>query len=70
MKKIEPPVRAVFDCMVFVQAAARTAGPSNACLEMVRSDDVKLYLSPIVLAEIEDVLSRSKIRKRFTSLTD
>ena len=70
MREIETPVRVVFDCMIFVQAAARSGGPANACLESVRSGHAKLFLSPSVIAEIEDVLSRSKIRRRFTSLSD
>ena len=68
--KIELPFRVVFDCMVFVQAAARTTSPANVCLEIVRKGEAKLYLSPIIVAEIENVLSRSKIRKRFSTLTD
>jgi predicted nucleic acid-binding protein len=33
--------RAVYDCMVFLQAAARSTGPAAACLEAVRDVEVR-----------------------------
>lgn len=70
MNKIEPIYHAVFDCMIYVQAAARTDNPANACLELVKTGIVRLYLSRETLAEIEDVLSRTQLRNRFKTLTD
>ncbi len=70
MVKTEPLCRAVFDCMIYVQGAARTRNPANACFELVESGAVELYLSQEILAEIEDVLTRAKLRKRFSTLTD
>jgi putative PIN family toxin of toxin-antitoxin system len=48
--------RVVFDCMIFLQAVARTKSLANACFTLVK--------------EIEDVLTRPKFRNRFPSLTD
>ena len=62
--------RVVFDCMIYLQGAARTKNPANACFELVKSEVVKLYLSRETLAEIEDVFTRPKFRNRFPSLTD
>jgi putative PIN family toxin of toxin-antitoxin system len=62
--------RAVFDCMVFLQGAGRPASPSRACFEVLNQGGAELCLSPEVLAEARDVLSRPKIRKQFPALTD
>jgi putative PIN family toxin of toxin-antitoxin system len=61
---------AVFDCMVFVQALANVKGPAYACYELVRGARVGLYLSTEVVAEVSDVLSRPKVRRKLPALTD
>jgi putative PIN family toxin of toxin-antitoxin system len=61
---------AVFDCMVFVQALANAKGPACACYELVRSGRLVLYVSPEVMAEAGDVLSRPKVRRKLPALTD
>lgn len=60
----------VFDCMVFLQAAASAEGPSRACLELARTGQIELVASSSILAEIKEVLGRPKVRKKFPSLTD
>lgn len=60
---------AVFDCMVFVQAAANDQGPAFACLSLVESGTVVLLASPPILAEVRDVLSRPKLQAKFPHLT-
>ncbi|HET6383730.1 MAG TPA: putative toxin-antitoxin system toxin component, PIN family [Armatimonadota bacterium] len=64
----ERPV-AVYDCMVFVQAAFRGYGPAAACLEAAADGRVRLFASDTVLAEVEDVLSRPAVRRRRRHLT-
>ena len=59
----------VFDCNVLLQAAAREASPSAACLRLAESFFVRLYISPDVLKELADVLNRPKVRARFPALT-
>ncbi|HZW34125.1 MAG TPA: putative toxin-antitoxin system toxin component, PIN family [Isosphaeraceae bacterium] len=61
---------AVFDCMVFVQALANAKGPACACYELVRSGRLVLCVSPEILAEAADVLSRPKVRRKLPGLTD
>ena len=61
---------AVFDCMVFVQALANAKGPACACYELVRGGGLALYVSPEIIAEVADVLSRPKVRRKLPTLTD
>jgi putative PIN family toxin of toxin-antitoxin system len=67
--EIDPP-GIVLDCMVFLQAAARENGPAFACLEVAEAGLATLYMSPEILAEVQDVLSRRNIRRKLPSLTD
>ena len=62
-------VRAVFDCMVFLQGTAREQSPAGVCLKLVETGQVVLCLSSDVVEEIREVLSRPKLRKSFPSLT-
>jgi putative PIN family toxin of toxin-antitoxin system len=62
--------RVVFDCMIFLQAAARRASPSGACLALAEQGLLELYVSPAILAEVQDVISRPRIRAKFPQLTD
>lgn len=60
----------VFDCMVFLQAAARKTSVAGACLELAEQGHVRLCLSPQILAEINDVLLRPEIQARFPAVTE
>ena len=55
--------------MIYVQGAARTKNPANACFALVEKGFVRLYVSVETLAEVKDVLSRPPLRERFV-LTD
>jgi len=61
--------RAVFDCVVYLQGAARRHSPAAACFRLVEQGRVTLCLSPQVLAEVNDVLSRPLLQQKFPSLT-
>jgi uncharacterized protein len=61
---------AVFDCMVFVQTLANAKGPACACYELVRGGRLTLYVSSDIVAEVGDVLSRPKVRRKLPTLTD
>ncbi len=61
--------RVVFDCMVFLQAAARSSGPAAACLHAVREGKVELVISSEIIAEIRDVLTRPRTARKFPTLT-
>jgi len=62
-------VRAVFDCMVFLQGAGRPASPARACFRLVDEERVTLCLSTAILAEVRDVLTRPKTLRRFPLLS-
>lgn len=62
--------RAVFDCMIFLQGAARRESPSGACLDLARRRMVDLCLSPEILSEVEQILKRPAVRAKFSTLTD
>ncbi|MFO0952190.1 MAG: putative toxin-antitoxin system toxin component, PIN family [Isosphaeraceae bacterium] len=61
--------RVVLDCMVFLQAAARSTGPAAACLQAARDGRVELWISPDVIAEVRDVLTRPRVLKKFPALS-
>ncbi|HUY33873.1 MAG TPA: putative toxin-antitoxin system toxin component, PIN family [Pirellulales bacterium] len=61
--------RAVFDCMIYLQAVANEDGPAFACFRCVDQGLATLCVSAEVLAEVRDVLSRAPLRARFPRLT-
>jgi putative PIN family toxin of toxin-antitoxin system len=63
-------VRAVFDCMVFLQGAARRESPAGACLLLFELDVIELCISDEIVSEIHDVLTRPRVRQKFPALTD
>jgi len=63
-------IAAVFDCVVYVQAAINSDGPAAACVSLVESGQVKVYTSPSILAEVRETLSQQKLRRKFPHLTD
>jgi putative PIN family toxin of toxin-antitoxin system len=65
----DSPIRVVYDCVVFLQGAARRANAARKCLDLVDDGTVKLCLSPEVLAEIDDVLHRPEILGKFPLIT-
>src|SRR5437016_4073329 len=60
--------RAVFDCMLFIQAFLRP-GPSKAAFDAVKSGLITLFVSDAVLAEVREVAMRPIVRKRSIRLT-
>ena len=61
--------RVVFDCMVFLQAAARTTGPAAACWQLAKAGGVELCVSAVSNAEVKDVLTRTRTQRKFPTLT-
>lgn len=60
---------AVFDCMIFVQAAANPNGAAMACFERLSQLGGQLCISDAVLLEVAEVFNRSELRTRLRSLT-
>lgn len=65
-----PPPRVVFDCMVFLQGAARRGGPAARCIDAALDGTVELLVSAEVLAEVADVLTRPELQRKFPALSD
>ncbi|HVC92496.1 MAG TPA: putative toxin-antitoxin system toxin component, PIN family [Pirellulales bacterium] len=61
--------RAVFDCMIYLQAVANGVGPAFACFRSVDQGLVKLCVSAEVLAEVGNVLTRPRLQAKFPRLT-
>lgn len=59
----------VFDCNIFLQAVLNPNGAAGACKQLVDRGQVELFVSPQVLAEVADVLSRPGIRRLTPALT-
>ncbi len=63
----EPP-RAVYDCMIFLQAAVRP-DRVHGTIRLVEDGAVTLHVSRAVATEVQDVLTRPKLRTKFPALT-
>lgn len=63
------PIRAVYDCNVFWQIFFSTKGIAAGCWELVTNGTIELFVSPAVLDEIQDVLTRSETGSRFPKAT-
>jgi len=61
--------RVVFDCMVFLQGAGRPNSPAHACFRLVDDNKITLCLSPDILAEVWDVLTRPVVQRKFPLLS-
>jgi putative PIN family toxin of toxin-antitoxin system len=64
-----PPPGVVFDCNILLQATVRSTGPAFACLESVEAGLCTLYVSPATMAELDDVLRRPAVRRKFSTLS-
>src|SRR4051812_23153443 len=60
---------AVFDCMVFVQAAANENGAAAGCFRLIEEGSLALFVSLEILEEIDEVLGREKLRRKLPTLT-
>jgi putative PIN family toxin of toxin-antitoxin system len=61
--------RAVFDCMVYLQAVINENSPAFACFRLVDDGHVTLCVSVETLAEAREVLTRPKLQAKFPNLT-
>lgn len=61
--------RVVFDCMVFLQGAARATSPARACFRLIEEDRATLFVNAEILAEVRDVLARPRLQRKFPALS-
>ena len=64
----DSPPLAVFDCPLFLQAMLRGGGPAAACFDLVDNGRLLLVVSHGVLAEVQDVLTRPKLLRKYPQL--
>jgi putative PIN family toxin of toxin-antitoxin system len=62
------PRPAVFDCNVFLQSMLSARGASHACWQKVATQEVELFVTPYILAEIRRLPSHRSL-KRFSTFT-
>ncbi len=60
---------AVFDCMVFLQGAARKESPAGLCLALAQAGAIELLVSDSIIAEVRNVLTRPVLQNKFSVLT-
>ena len=63
------PIRAVFDCMLYLQAVTNEHGVAFKCFRLAEEKKVTLAVSPAILAEVRDVLGRDYLARKFRTLT-
>lgn len=63
------PPRVVYDCNVLLQALISSRGPAGVALDAAKQGRVELFLSQVIIDELEDVASRPHLATRF-SLSD
>jgi putative PIN family toxin of toxin-antitoxin system len=70
MSDDRPKVGCVFDCMIFLQGAARRESSAGASLALVEFGAIRLFVSHDILVEVREVLARPRVRQSFPALTD
>lgn len=61
--------RVVFDCMIYLQAAANEFGPSGRCISEVEEGNLELCISPEIENEVRRTLTRPNVLRKFRALT-
>ncbi len=69
MKKKDARPRVVFDCMLYLQATANDEGPAAVAFRLLDEGAFSLFVTREILAEVQDVLSRPKIRAQNPRIT-
>ena len=65
-----PESLVVFDCVVFLQGLIKESGPAVTCIQRFEQGGFLLAISPEILAELREVVSRSRLREDFPLLTE
>jgi len=60
----------VFDTNIYLQAALSDKGAAYGCWQLIEKGEVCVFVTEAILAEIEDVLNRPKLREKYSVLTD
>ena len=60
------PPRVVYDCNVLLQAIISQRGPAGAAVDAVYERRVVLFLSQLIIDELQDVATRPHIARKFS----
>lgn len=60
----------VFDCMIYLQSIIRDSEPAVEILRLIEGNEFKLHISMEILEEVQNVLSRPRIRQKNPQITD
>ena len=60
----------VFDCMLFLQAAANRKSPAARALNLLDTGEIRLFVSKQILKEVREVISRPEVRQCLPGITD
>ena len=63
-------VKAVFDSGIVLQAALNPVGPAGQVFALLAAGEIEVYMRPLLRNEIEDILYRPDIRRKYPRLTD
>jgi len=63
-------INAVFDTVIYLQAALSDKGAAYACWQLVEKGEIRVFITEAILAEINDVLNRPKLRRKYSVLTE
>jgi len=66
---VSDTLRVVFDCNIYWRALFSPSGVGSKCIKLVQAGRIFCFLSPEILAEITDVLSRQETLRDFPSIT-
>lgn len=66
----DDPPGVVFDCVVFLQAAANENGPSGSAFDLLDRGEIKLFVSEQILLEIRSSLNHPRVRQKLRGITD
>lgn len=63
-------VDVVFDCNTCLRSIVSPHGPAAACFSLLGTEAVTVFVSADVLDEVENVLSRPELQRKFPLLTE
>ena len=65
----EKPLAVVFDCNIYVQMFLNPNGTAFQCYDLVKTGKIELFVTGEILAEVAEVLSRSRFKSMVSGLT-
>ena len=61
MTRLPGRPRAVFDCNILIQSVAFEMGPAAACMRLVETGGIDLFISRVTMAELRRVFGYEEV---------